>query len=105
MQHITSTYKNVRKTPNLFVFETCTYIAELFIDAKAFLFFIRAIPNVANEDGEASHAWQRHLRSDPPTPSILSLSLSLKDPWEDRGDKKSEILWKIDVESSERMFF
>ena len=54
----------------LFVFEASANIAELLIDAEALLLFVLAIPNVADENREASHAGQSHGRSDP-TPARL----------------------------------
>lgn len=35
--------------PNLLIFETSTDISELLINTNAFLFFVLAITNVANE--------------------------------------------------------
>ena len=47
----------------LFIFEASTDIAELFIDAEAFLFFVLAIADVADEHRQPSHARQRHLQA------------------------------------------
>lgn len=58
-------YGSKKKKNNLFIFEASTDIAQLFINSKAFLFFILRITNVANKNGETSHPRQRHFPSDP----------------------------------------
>lgn len=43
------------ENPNLFIFKTRSDIAKLLIDPDTFQLFVRAISNVTDEYGEASH--------------------------------------------------
>lgn len=52
---------------NLVVFEACTDVTELLVDAESLGFLVLAISDVAYEDGETSHpAHGRNVSSDPP---------------------------------------
>ena len=85
---------------NLFIFETSTDIAQLFVNTKSFLFFVPAITHVGDEDGATSHTWQRHLH---PTPinsnseAFLTLDPNPKSPTPETAQRSFDGQFHIEL--------
>lgn len=69
----------VKANPNLLVLKPSADISKLLVDSEPLLLLVLAITNVADENGEASHTGQRHLRSDP-AGKTQSLQFPILDP-------------------------
>ncbi|CAA7027714.1 unnamed protein product [Microthlaspi erraticum] len=70
-----------RESPNLLIFEACTYVSELLINSESLRLLVLAITNVADEYGESSHSGHGGANSsDPPFTTASGRQIQVAKP-------------------------